>query len=223
MPVISLLNPKGGAGKSTTALLISQILSHKGLDISLIDADPNKPIVDWRSGDSRSLITVIGDCTESSIVSTIKNEKQKKDFVIVDLEGTASKLVSRAILQSDFVIIPVQASGIDARQATRAVDVIKEEEEVLGKDIHIPFKILMTRTNSAIKTKIEKEILQYLEESHIPLFKVHLNERSAFKAIFVDRLSLEELESEKVNGLEKAINNAEELVSEVLDFFKKGN
>ena len=43
MPTIAFVSPKGGAGKSTSALLLATALA-KVSEITLIDADPNHPI-----------------------------------------------------------------------------------------------------------------------------------------------------------------------------------
>ena len=93
MPVIVTANPKGGAGKSTATLILAQTLARLGGSVTVIDADPNRPIVDWRTGASALALNVIGDTTESSIIRTIRDERARQQFVFVDLEGTASRLV----------------------------------------------------------------------------------------------------------------------------------
>jgi len=216
MPVIVTANPKGGAGKSTATLVLAQTLAHLGATVTVIDADPNRPIVDWRSGESALSLNVIGDADESLIIRTIRNERARQQFVFVDLEGTASRLVSRAITQADLVLIPLQASGVDARQASRAVDLIHEEEEALG-DRKIRFRILLTRTNPIIATKIEKEIIAALTAADLPLLAIRLHERQAYKAVFVRRLALHELDATQVNGLAEALTNAQQLADEVVD------
>lgn len=216
MPVVVVANPKGGAGKSTTALVLAQTLARMGASVTLVDADPNRPIVDWRSGASAVAFDVIGDVTEGSIIRVIREHRAKHQFVFVDLEGTASRLVSRAITQADLVLIPLQASGVDARQASRAVELIQEEEEALGGR-EIPFRVLLTRTNPAIATRIEKEIVGALANAGLPLLRTHLNERQAFKAMFVRRLALSELDPGQVNGLPEALRNADRLADELVD------
>ncbi len=216
MPVVVVANPKGGAGKSTTTLVLAQTLTGMGATVTLIDADPNRPIVDWRSGASAVNFDVIGDVTEGNIIRVIRDHRAKRQFVFVDLEGTASRLVSRAITQADLVLIPLQASGVDARQASRAVELIQEEEEALGGR-EIPFRVLLTRTNPAIATRIEKEIVGALAAAALPLLKTHLNERQAYKAMFVRRLALSELDPLQVNGLPEALRNAERLADELVD------
>lgn len=216
MPVIVTANPKGGAGKSTVTLVLAQTLAHLGATVAIVDADPNRPIVEWRNGPSRLPLSVIGDVTEGSIIRVIREHRLSHQFVFVDLEGTASRLVSRAITQADLVLIPLQASGVDARQASRAVALIHEEEEALG-DRTIPYRVLLTRTSPIIATRIEREIVSALIAAGLPLIENRLNERQAFKAIFVRRLALHELDEEAVNGLSEALANAQRLADELVD------
>ena len=134
---------------------------------------------------------------------------------MVDLEGTANRLVSRAITQADLVLIPLQASALDSNEASRAVGLIQEEEEAL-EGRKIPYRIIMTRTNPLITTKIEAGIYKALADADIALMKTRLHERQAYKAIFVRRQALTELDN-TINGLDGAKENAERLASEVID------
>lgn len=217
MPVVVTANPKGGAGKSTATLVLATTLAAQGATVTVLDCDPNKPIVDWRTGASKSPVRVIGEVTESNVLSLIKDEASTRQFVFLDLEGTASRLVSRAISRADLVIIPLQASGIDARQASRAVDLIREEEEMLNR--RIPYRVLFTRTNAAIPTRIERDIVSSLVEAGLPRFETHLRERQAFKQIFGARLSLDELDPTAVNGLPEAVRNAQAIADELVSLF----
>lgn len=216
MPVIVTASSKGGAGKSTLTLVLAQALDAMGATVTIVDADPNRPIVRWRKGKSQSTVQVVGDVTESNIIKVVREQSAKRQFVMVDLEGTANRLVSRAITQADLVLIPLQASALDSNEASRAVGLIQEEEEALEGRV-IPFRIIMTRTNPQITTKIEAGIYRSLSKAGIPLMNTRLHERQAYKAIFVERLALAEL-GEAVNGLEAARANAERLAEEVVGF-----
>ena len=57
-------------------------------------------------------LRVIGDVTESNVLSVIKSEAAVRQFVFIDLEGTASRLVSRAISRADLVIIPCRPAPL---------------------------------------------------------------------------------------------------------------
>lgn len=47
MPTIVFASPKGGAGKSTSAVLLATELALKGAGVTILDADPNKPVSLW--------------------------------------------------------------------------------------------------------------------------------------------------------------------------------
>lgn len=215
MPVISIANPKGGAGKSTTALVLGTTLAAHGASVAMLDCDPNRPIAAWAGGGSRTPMKVLADISESQIVSAIDAERGGRQFVLVDLEGTASRMVSRSIMRSDLVLIPMQASAVDAAQAARAVSLVQEEEQVVGRSI--PFRVLFTRTSPAIPTRNEKMIIDELRGAGIPVLTTHLNERAAYKSMFTYGLALSELDPSLVNGLAAAQENAERLSGEIVE------
>jgi chromosome partitioning protein len=218
LPVISIANPKGGAGKSTTALVLGTTLASKGASVSIIDCDPNQPIKAWATGSSKSTVRILSDITESRIVPVIDQERSERQFVIVDLEGTASRMVSRSIARSDLVLIPMQASAVDAAQAARAVGLVREEEQVLSRPI--PLRVLFTRTSPQIPTRNEKLIMDELRGSGVPLLTTHLNQRTAFQSLFTYKLALEELDPSAVNGLEGAVANAYRLAGEIIEVIR---
>lgn len=219
--VISTANPKGGAGKSTSTLVIATTLAAQGASVCIIDADPNQPIVDWKNnGDSKSTITVVGDAREDSILSVIDEVASTHQFVFVDLEGTASLLVSRAIAFSDFVIIPIQASSLDVKQAARAIQQVRNEEKIMQRskpDGRIPYRLLLTRTPApgAPRSSSLRKLEQQLAEKGFLRFRTGLAERQAYKAVFDDRLTLEELT--EAGRLDQAKENAIDLVNELLE------
>src|ERR1700734_1554174 len=102
MPTIAFVSPKGGAGKTTSAFLLSTALA-KLYDVTVIDADPNHPIKTWaKSGNLPPRLTIVSDASEDTIIDRIEDAASKTAFVVVDLEGTASKIVLIAISQADF-------------------------------------------------------------------------------------------------------------------------
>jgi chromosome partitioning protein len=215
MPVIAVANPKGGAGKSTTALILAQTLA-LDYSVAVLDCDMNHPITTWRQGSSRSPIEVIGGITESNVLGLLDEYRTKRQFVIVDLEGVASLLMSRALSRAQLVIIPIQASTPDADQAAKALGLIRAEEQSFQRTI--PHRVVLTRTAASknFATRIQKDIEKELQEANIPTFETQLHERTAFKAIFHYKLSLEELDSKPVEKVDKARANAESFTQEVL-------
>lgn len=215
MATIVLANPKGGAGKSTTTLVLATTLAAQGASVTILDCDPNRPIVKWASRRTAPAALTVLEATEANIIKIIDQEASKRQFVFVDLEGTASRLVSRAISRADLVLVPIQPSPLDSEQGARALGLIAEEEEVLNRRIRSA--VVLTRTNPAVKTRHEREIVNGLAEAGLTLMTTQLHQRQAFQAIFAEGATLDELEDAKVNGLAGARANALALVYELVE------
>lgn len=211
MPVVSIASSKGGVGKTTTALLVATELARQGVAVTIIDADPNRHLVAWRAGSSKNPVRIVPDT--GKLISLIDGERGNCDLVVVDLEGSASRAVGHAIARSDLVIIPTGASAMDASQAGRALELVREEEAVLSR--FIVQRVLLTRTSAGIPTKAEKFIAEELRTAGVPLLRNKLHQRTAFAAMFAYRLSLNELDDREVNGLPAARANASELTEEI--------
>lgn len=216
MPVIVLASPKGGVGKSTTALVLGTTLAERGAKVTLIDADPNQPIVGWSELPGCPPTLDVQSCTsEKQIISTIRQASERSPFVIVDLEGTANLLVAYAISRADLVIVPTQGSHLDGKEAAKAIQLVKEQEEYLGRTI--PFAVVITRTSAAIRPKTLQHVEQLLQDAGIPMFRTQMLDREPFRAIFSLGGSLEGLSVKEVSTRDTAIANAEAFASELLE------
>ena len=215
MPTIVFASPKGGAGKSTSAVLLATELAARGAAVTVIDADPNKPLSQWgkRPGKPETL-TVISEIKEDSIIDTIEHAATKSVFVIVDLEGTASMMVGYAMSRADLVIIPTQGSHLDASEAVKAIRLVRGQEKAFNKTI--PFSVLFTRTSAAIRPRTLQSIETEFGKQEIPMFDVQIHEREAFRAIFAFGGTLSGLDPSQVANLPAAIANARTFAAEAI-------
>jgi chromosome partitioning protein len=182
MPIVTVASPKGGAGKSTASIILATELAHAGAEITILDCDPNRSISIWADrGKLPPRIHVRSDVGESEIVKTLKQQDADGRVVIVDLEGVASRLVSRAISQADLVLTPMRATTLDATIGVRALALIGEEEEALGRAIRHAVVFTMTR---AIKSKQHTAIEKSLRGQGVDIVTPPLMERAAFSALF---------------------------------------
>jgi len=114
-------------------------------------------------------------------VRAIKAHDRHGQVVIVDLEGVASRLVSRAISQADLVLTPMRATTLDATIGARALQLIREEEEALDRSI--PHAVVFTMTK-AIRSKQHSGIENSLRAQNVDLIDPPLMERTAFSGLF---------------------------------------
>lgn len=220
MPTVPFVSPKGGVGKTTSALATATQLAARGVGVTIIDADPNYPIEKWASGGHcPPNLRVISGVTENNIASKIRDAAMIDPFVIVDLEGTAAKIVVLALQEADFVVVPMQGSLLDAEQAGRAVSLIHDQELAMRRHVpgyRLPYSILLTRTPPAYQTRTMANLRKSLMDKQIPVFETVMTEREAFKAMFSFQQPLENLDPSEVPGIQKAVANATAFAAELI-------
>lgn len=215
MPTIVFASPKGGVGKSTSAVVLAAELAQTGADVAIIDADPNRPVSKWGSLEGKPAnLSVVSDATEATVIDEIETWSARVPFVVVDLEGTASMTVAYAISRADLVIIPVQGSQLDAAEAAKAIKLIRQQERAFAR--RIPYAVLFTRTSAVIRPRLLGHIRQELSAADVPILKVQMHEREAFRAIFSFGGTIQNLQPSQVSNLAAAIANARALAAEVL-------
>ena len=220
MPIISFANPKGGAGKTTSALLLAGELAGRGAKITIIDADPERWITQWAQlpGKPES-INIISEVNEDSIVDHIETASTTAQFVIIDLEGTASLLVANAIGMSDLVIIPTQGASMDARGAAKTIRLIRNQERMTRRSIL--HSVLLTRTSAAVTSRALRNVRAQLDQAGIDVFSTAIVERAAYRDIFDYGGLLRDLDRTQISNLERAHDNAREFSGEVIAKLRK--
>jgi chromosome partitioning protein len=219
MPVITFANPKGGAGKTTAALLLATELASRGAKVIVVDADPEKWISQWgRLPGKPENLTIHGDVSEDTMVDAIEAAEREARFVVVDLEGTASLMVSNAIGMSDLVVIPVQGSSMDAKGGAKTIRLIRNQEKMSRRKI--AHAVVLTRTSAAVTSRSLKNVAAQLYGAGIDVFATHIVERAAFRELIEFGGTLATLDTKQVSNVEKAVANAREFAGEVVSRLK---
>jgi len=215
MPVITFANAKGGAGKTTAALILATELASQGHRVTILDADPQRWISHWHeiSGRQRN-IAVISEVSMASIQCHIRENRATTDYFIIDLAGARDALVATAIGLSDHVMIPVQGCAMDARGAAQILELLKQLDEKAG--IRIAHSVVLTRMNSLVTTRAMTAIKALLSSRGVTVLDTPIGERTAFRDIFDCGGTLYSMDPAKVSNLDKARENARLFAAEVL-------
>ncbi|MBB4956023.1 chromosome partitioning protein [Agrobacterium vitis] len=215
MPVISFANAKGGAGKTTAALLLSTELAQQGYRVCILDADPQRWITQWaESTTSCPNIEVISEVSIGSLQGHIREGRKTADYVIIDLAGARDALVTMAIGLSDHVMIPVQGCAMDAKGAAQIIDLI-EQMRIAG-NLVIPHSVVLTRVVSMVTTKTLLAIKGILAARGVNVVNTPIAERTAFRDIFETGSTLYTMNPAKVSNLDKARDNSKAFAEEVM-------
>jgi chromosome partitioning protein len=116
--------------------------------------------------------------------------------------------------RADLVIVPTKGSELDAIEAIKVIKFIGRQERAYNKVI--PFAVLFTQTNPAVRPRTLKSLEKDLLSQGVPLFGTALHERDAFRAIFSFGGTLSGLSVAAVSNVDAALANARKFTTEVV-------
>jgi len=131
MKVISLVQQKGGAGRSTIATNIAGILS-KAHDVTLIDCDiPQGSSASWfavRSEDDHpGNLQVLTADSYTSLVNQVQG--LSTDYLILDAPPRVEEITRAIFMLSDLLLVPLGASAIEVWATTDLLDTIENAKK----------------------------------------------------------------------------------------------
>jgi chromosome partitioning protein len=96
--LIVFTGDKGGVGKSTLAVLMTEWLLSKGKQVQMVDADPNQTSKIW---------------AEKCEALGYRVSTPDAPVTVVDTAGTSGASLNRYILQADIIVVPFQPHVAD--------------------------------------------------------------------------------------------------------------
>jgi chromosome partitioning protein len=211
--IISLLNQKGGVGKTTLAVHLATTLSLRGDRVLLIDADQQGSALDWRTmRESDGLFPIVG-LPKPTLHRDIPKLSTDYHHIIIDGPPRVYEVARSAILASDLVLIPVQPSPYDIWAAKEIIDLI-EEAKNFNDDLKSGFVI----NRKIVNTAIGRDVAEALSAYDIPIFDAQICQRVIFAESAAQGKTVLETEKESI-----ASREIEALVNEIFKDNKARN
>jgi chromosome partitioning protein len=158
--ILSAVNQKGGAGKTTLAIHVAAALARDGARVLLIDADPQGSALEWSAlRQGAPAFPVIG-LPKPVLHREVPELARGYDHVIIDGPPQVADITRSAIMASDVVIIPVQPSPFDVWGA-RAVVALLAEAAIVKPNIKSAFAIMRKIVNTAIGRDVTDALAVY--------------------------------------------------------------
>ena len=217
MTVITFANTKGGAGKTTAVAIIACELVRLGFSVTVLDADPQLWISKWHqrlAGNAPRTLSAVPYVTAANLGQQVKQAREKTDFVLIDLPGSRSPLLAQALGFSQYVLIPVQGSSMDAEGAANVIELLQYLAD--RADIRIPHSVVLTRVNPLVTTRALQGVKSLLASRRVDVIGTPIIERAAFRDVFGSGETLYTAGAGSVSNLDKAQENAQALGMEVL-------
>lgn len=218
--IISIVNEKGGSGKTTVATNLAFKFAKEKIDLMLIDADPQRSVetlIDFRINNGLELpfnsMSKIGD----SLAKETKSLESKYDSIIIDTGGRDSKEMRQALIVSDLVIIPTLASGYDQAVLNKMLELV-EECSLINEKLKALILINRASPNPFLEKKIN-DLKEYLDEKQIPsnikVANTIIYEREIYKNVVFEGKSVIEMDNNKAkNEIDSLYNELFEICSQ---------
>lgn len=190
MKVISVVNQKGGVGKSTIACNLAVCAVNDGKRTLLIDADPQGSSLSFRAireADDLKAVSI----TQPTIHKDI-GDFENFDLVIIDAGGRDNTLFRSAISAATkgLLLIPVLPSQYDIWAAEDTFNVLKELRVYLDIPAYAVFN--QTIQNTTVSKEAKETLEEITAENDIKLLETVLYSRVDYKKSISQGLGVSE-------------------------------
>jgi chromosome partitioning protein len=202
--VISSMNFKGGAGKTMVCTNLAVAFAQAGKKVCIVDTDDSFAATKWagrREEQGLKPSIPIAQMTEpKTIVALVRQLDQDNDVIIIDGPPRLNALVSKIILLSDMVIIPVPPKSGNDREVTedflQRFDSIQEQrtDNTRTAAYLLPN---MVKDNYNLHTTFIASLPILCEDYGVKIFDTRLNDLVGFGEANQFGLGVTEYTSEK--------------------------
>lgn len=166
---VTVMNHKGGVGKTVTAVHLAAFLAveYGGESVVLVDTDPNEGALDWAEGGGLPYEVMGPD-----------GEPGDEEHTVYDSQGRlfGSDLETAAVM-SDLLVVPSLTGAVDLRTLLRFAEDLEEIQR--GDESAAAYRVLLTSV-PRWPSRAGARAREALAENGVPLFDGEIRNRAAF-------------------------------------------
>lgn len=207
MPVIAVINQKGGVGKTMLSLQLAGTLQRAGLSTLLIDTDPQGTASRWVAaapeGAPSKITSVALSRAGDKLHQEVRKFVDKYAMIIVDCPPNAESLAWQSVLMiADIALIPVRPDPGDLLSTVEFVRVAEEIASRRRDKLQMRFVASNIRNGVSSAASLENDLKSLVPE--IPLLRAKLSQRTAFPQAFATGDSVHALGAKARPAIEEA-------------------
>ena len=176
MPVIAVVNQKGGTGKTTIATSVACAFAEV-FQVLLLDADGQSSALDWADSRAQPLLSLeVRGVEPGQLLQGVRLLGPRYHWVIIDGPPGITRTNADAVRAADLVLIPVKPGPFDVWAVSDIVAAVKARQETAAGLPKAAFVITMSKTRSRLSQQIEAA----LDEYGLPVLQARTTDRVAY-------------------------------------------
>lgn len=205
--IISILNQKGGSGKTTLAVNIAREYTIRNKRTLLVDSDNQGSAQRWHERSGGQLIDMT--CLPmTTLDKDVVKFKETYERIIIDGIPRVSPLTICAIKAANLILIPVQPSPYDIWATEDLVRNVKDRINMTEGKTKAAFIV-----SRKIKgTNIGREVYEQLEALELPVFRNGTHQRVEYATSVEKGITV-------VEGKQDAAKEISFIVNEIEEFY----
>lgn len=217
--IISSVSYKGGVGKSTIAQNLAVLFAKAGHKVVLIDSDESAATSKWAAtraeNEIEPFIQVVPKLDPRDIIPSIKRLYEDNDIIIIDGPPSLFPIVSKILLVSHLILVPVTPKGGSDIWVTQTFLERYEEVKQTSDQVGDAFFVLnMYKDNVNLHKAFAEALDENENEFGVKRLTAILRERVAFGEANSQGLGVVEYTDQK------AKEEVESLYSEIMSIYE---
>jgi chromosome partitioning protein len=127
--IITLVNSKGGVGKSTLAGNLAGWLTSHGRSVILADCDTQQSSSEWIT-EALPALHVVRLANADAVLDELPSLAHEADYVIADGPGSQTETSRALLMWADLAIMPCKASMFEARALDKNTAFVRQAQAI---------------------------------------------------------------------------------------------
>jgi chromosome partitioning protein len=189
MPIIAVVNQKGGTGKTTVATNLAVLFAGQSGEVLLVDADPQQSALEWQRDRPVHLpqVSVIG-LPAPNLHREMPRLRAKYPVILIDGGGRVTATARATVAVADFLLVPTLASLPDARSTQRFFQEVVEEVAAIKGWVSGAILFSMVKTGTVFNVSGQSQI----KDLGYPVLETTFSHRITYQEAFAQGMSVSE-------------------------------